>query len=94
MGEFVTIDINFMGDEFALCAEYEVMDFGYPSSRDEPGADPEWDVTGIWLQGDGAEWRVETGTKQFRLLANLPKLDEAIMQQIEEIGDPLWRDVA
>lgn len=100
MQSIVDISATFMGFDANLCVEYEVTDFGTPPIFDnvyggDPGWGPEWDVISIGVtlsldDGDGAEWKPEYGSAEYHLLANLPRVDDAILADIERASAIYW----
>ena len=101
MQSIVDISANFMGHDANLCVTYEVTDFGAPPIFDpvyggEPGYGPEWEVLSIGVtlsldDGDGAEWHPEYGSAEYHVLANLPRVDDAILNDIQEMDIPTRR---
>lgn len=95
----ITVYSLFLGHDAAVRVEFEITDWGSPAIIDhiwggEPASPCEWEVQEIGVtltldDGDeGAEWIVDWRSAQFRTLANLPRIEQAIIDDINEIDRP------
>ena len=98
----VQVYVNFMGEDFLAYVEYEVTYKGHPGTRPsmsdpgDPPEGPEWNVTNIILcRGDsgdeGPPYEVPAGA-MFNVLANLTRVDDAIIEAIQESRYDRYRD--
>lgn len=83
--------INFMGHDFEVEIDYEVTDWGSKSIIDynwggDPGWGPEWDIETIILREDKEDMGppFEATGKLFQILANNTKINEAILEGIND----------
>lgn len=86
---YTTCSLPFMGFDFLLDIEFTVSSLGYPSSWDDPGAGPEFDILSIFLSNDDPDFRHspphKTTGKLFQLLAYSRQVDEAILSAITDL---------
>ncbi len=46
---------DFMGFDASLTIEYQITDFGYPATWDDPGEGPEFEIDSIVMQIEGED---------------------------------------
>ena len=88
----IEVYIPFMGFDAYVAVDFYVTSWGSPARIDqifggEPAEDPEYEIDNIGVTLDldgglGAEWFPQFGARQFRLLANHPRVEQAIIDCI------------